>query len=54
MKGQYYRWRWERIVEDYNGKPLTKNDKQYDKWEHELADLVLKLPSLSNLIMAYI
>ena len=39
MKGQYYRWRWERIVEDYNGKLLTKNDKQYDKW-HELRSSV--------------
>ena len=32
-KSQRYRWRWERIVEDYNGKPLTENDKQFDKWE---------------------
>ena len=32
---EHYNWKWERIVDDYNGKPYTKNDHQYNIW-HDL------------------
>ena len=36
---EHYNWKWERIVDDYNGKPYTKNDHQYNTW-HDLKCLL--------------
>ena len=34
-RSEHYNWKWERIVDDYKGNPLTENDKQYNIW-HDL------------------
>ena len=32
LSAEHYNWKWDRIVDNYKGNPLTENDKQYDIW----------------------